>query len=293
MPRRLIDRGHRRTAPGAAGPASCSAARSPSPPSASPSSPCSRPRHAAERQRGAAEELPRHRHRDRRPPDARRRRHQPGRDEAPRRAGRERRRRAADRRNAAHRSGHRRSHSPADLAVRTDVTGRGVPRHRRLGTRHPGDRRPLQHRLEGTNGTLTGVAAVDRDFVHALFGSAPYVLGLRAAPDPDPAHPGVPLDRARPQGRAAQPRLPRRRLRDRRDRLPAGPRIRALEYRGDRSRHRLHPADDLRLPVRPVHGLRGVHARPASARPTTRPAPPTRPSSSASPAPASSSPAAP
>jgi putative drug exporter of the RND superfamily len=31
--------------------------------------------------------------------------------------------------------------------------------------------------LKGTNGTLTGVAAVDRDFVHALFGSFPYVLG--------------------------------------------------------------------------------------------------------------------
>jgi RND superfamily putative drug exporter len=32
--------------------------------------------------------------------------------------------------------------------------------------------------LAGTNGTLTGLAAVDRDFVHALFGSFPYVLGL-------------------------------------------------------------------------------------------------------------------
>ena len=32
--------------------------------------------------------------------------------------------------------------------------------------------------LKGTNGTLTGVAAVDRDFVHALFGSFPYVLAL-------------------------------------------------------------------------------------------------------------------
>jgi putative drug exporter of the RND superfamily len=32
--------------------------------------------------------------------------------------------------------------------------------------------------LAGTNGTLTGVAAVDRDFVHALFGSFPYVLGF-------------------------------------------------------------------------------------------------------------------
>jgi putative drug exporter of the RND superfamily len=30
--------------------------------------------------------------------------------------------------------------------------------------------------LKGTDGTLTGLAAVDRDFVHALFGSFPYVL---------------------------------------------------------------------------------------------------------------------
>jgi len=32
--------------------------------------------------------------------------------------------------------------------------------------------------LTGTGGTLTGVAAVDRDFVHALFGSFPYVLAF-------------------------------------------------------------------------------------------------------------------
>jgi RND superfamily putative drug exporter len=32
--------------------------------------------------------------------------------------------------------------------------------------------------LDGTNGTLTGVAAVDRDFLDALFGSFPYVLAL-------------------------------------------------------------------------------------------------------------------
>jgi RND superfamily putative drug exporter len=32
--------------------------------------------------------------------------------------------------------------------------------------------------LEGTNSTLTGLAAVDRDFLHALFGSFPYVLAL-------------------------------------------------------------------------------------------------------------------
>jgi putative drug exporter of the RND superfamily len=32
--------------------------------------------------------------------------------------------------------------------------------------------------LKGTNGTVTGVAAVDRDFVHAIYGSFPYVLAF-------------------------------------------------------------------------------------------------------------------
>jgi RND superfamily putative drug exporter len=32
--------------------------------------------------------------------------------------------------------------------------------------------------LKGTEGTLTGITAVDRDFIHALFDSFPYVLGL-------------------------------------------------------------------------------------------------------------------
>jgi len=36
----------------------------------------------------------------------------------------------------------------------------------------------VNEKLQGTNGTLTGVTAVDRDFVHALFGSFPYVLAL-------------------------------------------------------------------------------------------------------------------
>src|SRR6185312_4878357 len=36
-------------------------------------------------------------------------------------------------------------------------------------------------RLKGTNGTLTGVTAVDRDFIHALFRSFPYVLALLLA----------------------------------------------------------------------------------------------------------------
>ena len=32
--------------------------------------------------------------------------------------------------------------------------------------------------MKGTDGTLTGVAAVDRDFVHAIYGSFPYVLAF-------------------------------------------------------------------------------------------------------------------
>jgi RND superfamily putative drug exporter len=35
-----------------------------------------------------------------------------------------------------------------------------------------------QAALSGTNGTLTGVTAVGRDFLHALFGTFPYVVGL-------------------------------------------------------------------------------------------------------------------
>jgi RND superfamily putative drug exporter len=34
----------------------------------------------------------------------------------------------------------------------------------------------VNEQLKGTNGTLTGITAVDRDFVHALFGSFPYVF---------------------------------------------------------------------------------------------------------------------
>jgi RND superfamily putative drug exporter len=36
----------------------------------------------------------------------------------------------------------------------------------------------VNQKLQGTSGTLTGVTAVDRDFLHALFGSFPYVLAL-------------------------------------------------------------------------------------------------------------------
>jgi RND superfamily putative drug exporter len=36
----------------------------------------------------------------------------------------------------------------------------------------------VNDQLQGTDGTLTGVAAVDRDFLHALYGSFPYVLAF-------------------------------------------------------------------------------------------------------------------
>ncbi len=36
----------------------------------------------------------------------------------------------------------------------------------------------VNEQLQGTNGTLTGTAAVDRDFLHALYGSFPYVLAF-------------------------------------------------------------------------------------------------------------------
>ncbi|HEV8249436.1 MAG TPA: MMPL family transporter [Gaiellaceae bacterium] len=36
----------------------------------------------------------------------------------------------------------------------------------------------VNEKLQGTNGTLTGITAVDRDFVHALFGSFPYVFAF-------------------------------------------------------------------------------------------------------------------
>ncbi len=39
----------------------------------------------------------------------------------------------------------------------------------------------VNHALRATGGTLTGVAAVDRDFVHAALGSFPYVLALVVA----------------------------------------------------------------------------------------------------------------
>ena len=74
---------------------------------------------------------------------------------------------------------------------------------------------------------------------------------------------GVPLAAAAAQG--GRPERDQRRRRVGRDhaRLAGGPRLeRAVGDRGDPLGHRLDPADGVRVPVRPVDGLRGVHPLP-------------------------------
>ena len=136
-------------------------------------------RNAAEPERGAAEELPRHRLGDRRSRPARRGRDQPRRDEAAQRPRRERRRREAGR-GEAERSAAASSERPRRRGGRRGRTrsSRGSPT---IDGAAPGIQATIDRAnasLEGTDGTLTGLAAVDRDFLHALFGSFPYVLGL-------------------------------------------------------------------------------------------------------------------
>ena len=97
------------------------------------------------------------------------------------------------------------------LARRPELARRGVPGDRRRRARHPGDPRPRRRRARGTNASMTGIAAVDRDFVHALFGRLPYVFALVLVLTL------MLLTRAfrsivlAAQGRAAEPRLARRR----------------------------------------------------------------------------------
>ena len=110
-------------------------------------------------------------------------------------------------------------------------------RSRRSTAPRPASRRSstLHRRARGTDATVTGLAAVDRDFLHALSGRLPYVLALVLLLTLILLGAGLPLDRAADQGRAAEPPLARRGLRRRRARLPAGPRLRALGRRGDQS----------------------------------------------------------
>jgi MMPL family len=71
----------------------------------------------------------------------------------------------------------------------------------------------------------------------------------------------VPFAAAAAQGGDPEPDLARCRLRDHRVHLPAGARGRSdLGRPGDAVDHPVDPADDLRLPVRALNGLRGVPA---------------------------------
>ena len=106
-------------------------------------------------------------------------RDQPRRDEAARRARRARRQRAADRGKAPLGARHRRR----DRAARPGSAAptRWSRRSRRSTAPPPASRASSIARTplsKGTDGTLTGVAAVDRDFVHAIYGSFPYVLAF-------------------------------------------------------------------------------------------------------------------
>ena len=152
-----------------------------------------------------------------------------------------------------------------------------------------GDHQPRQRRAApGPTARSAASPAVDRDFVHAVYGNFPYVLAFVLVLTLVLLDAGVPLDRAADQGGDPQPRLARRGVRDHRLHLPGGPRLVALEHHGDAGDHRLDPADDLRVPVRPLDGLRGLHAHADAGGVRRDAAPRTRRSSSASRAPASS-----
>ena len=167
-----------------------------------------------------------------------------------------------DRRQAAARSpGVAGAAAPRDWRRGADSLVEAFPADRRRRARASrGSSTASTDALKGTDGTLGGVAAVDRDFVHAIYGNFPYVLAFvllltlillarafRSIVLPIKA---VLLNLLSLGGG----------VRDHRLHLPGGPRLVALEHHGDAGDHRLDPADDLRVPVRPLDGLRGLHA---------------------------------
>ena len=156
---------------------------------------------------------------------------------------------------------HRRRRRAGSVAARAGLARRGVPGDRRRRARR--SRRSIDRvndALDGTNGDARRPAAVDRDFVHAVYGNFPYVLAFVVILTL------ILLTRAfrsivLPIKAAILNLISLARgVRDHRLHLPEGPRLRALEHHGDAGDHRLDPADDLRVPVRPLDGLRGLHA---------------------------------
>ena len=102
------------------------------------------------------------------------------------------------------------SHRPARLAQGRRQPGRGVPGDRRCLEGHASTIiSQVKAELTGTDATLGGVAAEDRDFVSGRLLELPLRARLRRAADRDPAHTCVPLARARDQGGGAEPALAR------------------------------------------------------------------------------------
>ena len=133
----------------------------------------------------------------------------------------------------------RRRRRAGGLAARLELDRRGVPGDRRRGARASrASSTASTPRCRGRTARSAATAAVDRDFVHAIYGNFPYVLAFVADPDADPARARVPLDRAADQGGDPEPGLARRGVRDRRLHLPGGPRLVALEHHARRRRSR-------------------------------------------------------
>ncbi len=110
---------------------------------------------------------------------------------------------------------------------------------------------------------IAGAGALDLDYQHAVFGNFPLMFAIIALLTI------VLLTRAfrslvlAVKAVAAQPRLDGGRVRGDDLVLAGGPRLeRGLRDPGDGRDHVLDPADDLRVPVRAVDGLRGLHPRP-------------------------------
>ena len=194
---------------------------------------------------------------------ARRRRHLARRDEAVRRARRARRDAGADRGEAAATPGDRRR-------VGADAAGaRTATRSSRRSRASDGAAKPVRATIDRDrrrargHGRNASAASRRRTATSCTPSTAnfPYVLAFVILLTYHPARARVPVARAAAEGRDPEPRLARRGLRDHRLHLPAGPRLGGdLERARDAVDHPVDPADDLRVPVRPLDGLRGLHA---------------------------------